>query len=250
MKVKTEIIASGIIIQQKNQKKWFHYRNLCWGKYRRSCPLWRPVTNFGVDIWWQQSDGEFLEPCGIMESNIFQMSQVVFFCCPPLAHFFPCQFLEPVSFPTACYGPASELLATLLLYPPSQVSLVWPKISIPSVCHPLAKHHWALCLPLGSMLKLCLLTTSAWALFVCLSSDIQEIWHSSSSLAERVWTGSFLLQEGVWERHQLRGAVKGAVLLLGAASWVLPGRAAAPGRGWLLSKRCGKNWLKILIFDY
>lgn len=167
-----------------------------------------------------------------MESNVFEISQVVIFlCCPSPTHFLPCQFLEPVSIPTSRYGPVSELLIPLLLVSLSQGCLLSGPKSAP-----------LLFATLLLSIKLCASPSAPCSSFVftlllpgiCFfhpSSDIQEIWRSTSSLAERVWTGSFFLQEGVWERHQLRGAVKDAVLLLGAASWVLPGRAGAPGRG-------------------
>lgn len=155
-----------------------------------------------------------------MESNVFQMSRIFFFLLPPLWLTF---FLDNIlnQFPSQLLAQALHLSSLPLcpLYPLHRaLSLIWPIISTASVCHTLAKHPWALCLSLGSMLRLCLLTTSARTSFFYLSSDMQEIWHSPSSLAERVWTGSCLLQEEVWERHQLRGAVKGAVLLLGPGS--------------------------------
>lgn len=57
-----------------------------------------------------------------------------FFYCPPLAHFLPCQFHEPVSLPTACYGPACELLTPLLLGCPSQGCKISTAFCLPPSC--------------------------------------------------------------------------------------------------------------------
>lgn len=224
---------------------WFHYRNLCWGKCRRSYPLCRlarrrPVTNFGVDIWWQQSNGEFLEPCGIMESNVFQMSQVVFFCCPPLAHFLPCQFLEPVSFPTACYGPASELLATLLLYPPSQGCLSCLTQNQHPFCLPPSCQA-----PLSSVSPPRLHAQALPSHYFCLGFVCLPLLRHSGDLALQLlpsWKSLDRLISpaggGVGKAPALRGVVKGAVLLLGAASWVLPGSSCP----WLWVTSEQKMW--------
>lgn len=101
-----------------------------------------------------------------MESNVFEISQVVFFlCCPSPTHFLPCQFLWTSLLPNfslwTCIWTPYPFASCI---PFTGLSLVWPKISTTSVCHPPAEHQ-ALCLPLGSMLKLCLHTTSARNLF-------------------------------------------------------------------------------------
>lgn len=97
-----------------------------------------------------------------MESNVFQISHVVFFSLLPLSDSLSSlpiswtSFLPNFLLWTCVWAPYP--FASCI--PFTGLSLVWPKISTASVCHPPGEHR-ALCLPLGSMLKLCLHTTSA-----------------------------------------------------------------------------------------